>query len=233
MKVELLAYTPNPEEVCALSAATSFKEKGVSERIEKMTREKAQETLRRVMGYGHVSVIEHACFTFSIEGVSRSLTHQLVRHRIASYTQQSQRYVQISTDNDDWYVIPPTFDTEDKKAKFKERMKTIAGWYQEGLEQGIPGEDSRFYLPNACKSNIVVTMNARELLHLFNLRCCNRAQWEVREMAVKMLEKAKKAAPSIFEKAGPSCVSLGYCPEGAVKPESCNIVEIKKKFSSM
>jgi thymidylate synthase (FAD) len=232
MRVELLAYTPNPEELCALSAATSFRESGASDRKEKMTLEKAREILRRVIGYGHVSVIEHACFTFSIEGVSRSLTHQLVRHRIASYTQQSQRYVKITTDNDEWYVMPPTFDADEKK-KFKDRMKIIAGWYQEALDKGLPSEDSRFYLPNACKTNIVVTMNARELLHLFNLRCCNRAQWEVREMAVKMLEQVKKVAPSIFEKAGPSCVSLGFCPEGEVKPESCNIVEIKKKFSSM
>jgi thymidylate synthase (FAD) len=233
MKVELLAYTPDPEELCALSAATSFREKGASQRKEKMTPEKAKEILKKVVSYGHVSVIEHANFTFSIEEVSRALTHQLVRHRIASYTQQSQRYVEISTDNENWYVIPPTVDTEEKRKKFRERMKTIAQWYQDSVESGMTAEDARFYLPNACKTNIVVTMNARELLHFFNLRCCNRAQWEIRDIALEMLKLVKKVAPIIFEKSGPSCVSKGYCPEGDVKPESCNIVEIKKKFMAM
>jgi len=232
MKVELLAYTPNPEELCALSAATSFREKGASLRKEKMNPEKARDIIKKVTSFGHHSVIEHAAFTFSLEGVSRSLTHQLVRHRIASYTQQSQRYVKITTDNDEWYVIPPTFDTE-KREKFKERMKIISGWYQETIEQGVPGEDARFYLPNATKTNIVVTMNARELIHFFKLRCCNRCQWELREVATEMLKQAKRVAPVIFEKAGPSCVSLGFCPEGELKPKECNIVEIKKNFSTM
>ena len=233
MKIELLAYTPEPEELCALSAATSFREKGASQRKEKMTKDKASEILNKVMSYGHVSVIEHACFTFSIEEVSRAFTHQLVRHRIASYTQQSQRYVEISTDNDSWYVVPPTVDTEEKRKVFAERMRTIAQWYQDSIKEGMSAEDARFYLPNACKTNIVVTMNARELLHFFNLRCCNRAQWEIRDAAVEMLRLAKKAAPAIFAKAGPSCVSKGFCPEGDVKPESCNIVEIRKKFMAM
>lgn len=232
MKVELLGYTPEPEILSALSAATSFREKGASLRKEKMTPEKAKEILKRVISYGHVSVIEHASFTFSLEGVSRALTHQLVRHRIASYTQQSQRYVKITTDNEDWYVIPPTYKGKEKE-EFKKRMKIIASWYQEALEKGLPSEDSRFYLPNACKTNIIVTMNARELLHFFKLRCCARCQWELRSVATEMLKQVKKVAPSIFEKAGPSCVAMGYCPEGDVKPESCNIVEIKKRFSSM
>ena len=233
MKVELLAYTPEPEILAALSASTSFKEKGVSLRKHKMTSEKAKKILRRVISYGHHSVIEHASFTFSLEGVSRALTHQLVRHRLASYTQQSQRYVKITTDNNDWYVIPPTYDTEEKRMKFKKRMKIMASWYQEALKDGFPSEDARFYLPNATKSNIVVTMNARELLHFFKLRCCARSQWELRKVATEMLKQAKKIAPVIFEKAGPSCVALGYCPEGELKPKKCNITEIKNKFLSM
>ncbi|MFH1474172.1 MAG: FAD-dependent thymidylate synthase [Candidatus Aenigmatarchaeota archaeon] len=232
MKVELLGYTPEPEILSALSAATSFKEEGASLRKEKMTPGKARKILKRVMSYGHVSVIEHASFTFSLEGVSRALTHQLVRHRIASFTQQSQRYVKITTDNDEWYVIPPKY--KDKKMEeFKKRMKIIAGWYQEALEKGLPSEDARFYLPNACKTNIVVTMNARELLHFFKLRCCARCQWELRNVAKEMLKKAKKVSPIIFENAGPSCVALGYCPERELKPETCNIVEIKKKFLAL
>ncbi len=233
MKVELLGYTPNPEELCALSAATSFREKGASLRKDKMTPEKAKEILRKVISYGHHSVIEHASFTFSLEGVSRALTHQLVRHRIASYTQQSQRYVKITTDNDEWYVIPPTYDDKEKREKFKKRMKIIASWYQEALKEGFPSEDARFYLPNATKTNIVVTMNARELLHFFKLRCCKRAQWEIRKVAIEMLKQVKKIAPVIFEKAGPSCVALGYCPEGELKPKECNITKIKEKFLSM
>ena len=232
MKVELLAYTPNPEELCALSAATSFREKGASLRKDNMNPEKAKEIINKVTSYGHHSVIEHAAFTFSLEGVSRSLTHQLVRHRIASYTQQSQRYVKITTDNDEWYVIPPTFDAE-KREKFIERMKIISSWYQEVIEAGIPGEDARFYLPNATKTNIVVTMNARELIHFFKLRCCNRCQWELRQVATEMLRQAKKVAPTIFEKAGPNCVFMGFCPEGELKPKECNIVDIKKKFLTL
>ena len=233
MRVKLVAFTPNPEKVAAAAAQTSFKEEGPIELFDKTTKEKAEKILRRVIGYGHVSVIEHASFTFAVQGVSRSLTHQLVRHRLASYTQQSQRYVKVDASKDDWYVIPKTCDTVEKQQKFKERMKEIAKWYGDAIADGMPPEDARFYLPNAAKTNITLSMNARTLLHFFKLRCCARAQWEIRQMADEMLKQAKRVAPTIFENAGPNCVQLRYCPEGDLKPEECNVAEIKKRYKEM
>jgi thymidylate synthase (FAD) len=194
--------------------------------------EQARNAIRRVLGYGHYSVIEHASFTFSVEGVSRALTHQLVRHRIASYTQQSQRYVTYDTLED--YVAPRSI-SENKKAKkiYNDTLKQISDAYQRLLKLDIPEEDARFLLPNAAKTNILITMNARELRHFFNLRCCERSQWEIREMAIEMLRQAKKAAPSLFENAGPSCVESGYCPEGKLKPPTCRIEEIKRRFKEL
>lgn len=232
MKVKLLRYTPDPEIVCAAAALTSPGSEGTSEIFESLDLEKARKTLRRILGYGHVSVIEHANFTFSIEEVSRALTHQLVRHRIASYTQQSQRYVTYDTLKD--YVTPPTIANSPEANKiFNETLENISKTYQKLLDMGIPKEDARFILPNAAKTNIIVTMNARELHHFFNLRCCARTQWELREVAKEMLRQVKKVAPSIFEKAGPNCVKLGYCPEGKLKPPECNIEEIKNQFKNL
>ncbi len=233
LKVRLVAYTPDPEIVCAAAAQTSIKDGNLSSVFEEMDIDKARKIIRKVVGYGHVSIVEHASFTFVIEDVSRSLTHQLVRHRIASYTQQSQRYVQINPSNDDWYVIPKTCDTDEKIAKFKERMQEIAKWYADAIANGMPAEDARFYLPNAAKTKITVTMNARSLLHFFSLRCCARSQWEIRELADEMLKLVKPVAPSIFEKSGPSCVQIGYCPEGPMKPETCNVADIKKGYEGL
>lgn len=232
MEVKIVAHTPEPEKVCAAAAATSFKAGNLSEVFEKMTDEKARKILRKIVGYGHFSVIEHASFTFAVTGVSRSLSHQLVRHRIASYTQQSQRYIKVDPSNDDWYVIPKTCDTTEKQKKFRERMREIAKWYQDAIADGLPPEDARFYLPNAAKTNITITMNARALLHFFAYRCCARAQWEIRDLATEMLKQVRRIAPTIFENAGPNCVQRGYCPEGELKPKECDITEIKKRFKS-
>lgn len=232
MKVKLICYTPEPERVCASAALTSPGSGGTSEIFESLDLEKARKTLRRIMGYGHVSVIEHANFTFSLEEVSRALTHQLVRHRIASYTQQSQRYVTYDTLKE--YVMPPSIaDKPEAKQIFDETLENISKTYQKLLEMGIQKEDARYILPNAAKTNIIVTMNARELRHFFNLRCCARTQWELREVATEMLRQVKKVAPSLFENAGPNCVELGYCPEGKLKPPECNIEEIKTRFKNL
>jgi len=197
--------------------------------MKKMDPETAKRLIKRVTGYGHTSVIEHASFTFSVEGVSRAMTHQLVRHRIASYTQQSQRYV--TYDTLEKYVTPESVSgNADAKKVFDETLKKISETYQKLLELKIPKEDARFILPNAAKTNIIVTMNARELRHFFNLRCCVRAQWEIREVAVEMLKQAKTAAPVLFEDCGPTCVELGYCTEGKMKPPECNIPEMKERF---
>ncbi|MEM2105242.1 MAG: FAD-dependent thymidylate synthase [Candidatus Bathyarchaeia archaeon] len=232
MKVKLLRYTMDAELLCGAAALTSTKSGSPSEIFEKMDLETAKRIIGRVTGYGHMSVIEHASFTFSIEGVSRAMTHQLVRHRIASYTQQSQRYV--TYDTLEKFVTPPNIakNAEAKKV-FDDALEKISDAYKKLLDIGIPKEDARFILPNAAKTNIIVTMNARELRHFFNLRCCNRAQWEIREVAIEMLKQARKAAPALFENAGPTCVELGYCPEGRMKPPECNIEEIKKQFKSL
>jgi thymidylate synthase (FAD) len=220
------------ELLCGAAALTSTRSGSPSEIFEKMDSETAKRIIKRVTGYGHMSVIEHASFTFSIEGVSRAMTHQLVRHRIASYTQQSQRYV--AYDTLEKFVTPPYIaNNAEAKKIFDNTLEKISEAYKKLLDMGIPKEDARFILPNAAKTNIVVTMNARELRHFFNLRCCNRAQWEIREVAIEMLKQAKKAAPILFENAGPTCVELGYCPEGKMKPPECNVEEIKKHFKSL
>lgn len=232
MKVRLLKHTPDPERLCAVAAMTSYESKGTSKLLERLDVEKARKILRRVMSYGHHSVIEHASFTFSVEGVSRALTHQLVRHRLASYTQQSQRYVTYETL--EHYVTPKSIlENEEAKKIYDDALMNISGTYQKLLNQGVPKEDARFILPNAAKTNILITMNARELRHFFNLRCCERSQWEIREMATEMLKQVKRVAPAIFEDAGPSCIELGYCPEGGIKPPTCKIEEIKKRFKEL
>jgi thymidylate synthase (FAD) len=232
LKVKLLRYTADAELLCGAAASTSTKRGRPSEILEKMDADTARQLIKRVTGYGHASVIEHASFTFSIEDVSRVMTHQLVRHRIASYTQQSQRYVKYDTLEK--YVTPQSIAcNSDAKKVFDETLEKISETYQKLLNMGISKEDARFILPNAAKTNIIVTMNARELRHFFNLRCCARAQWEIREVAVEMLRQAKKAAPVLFEGCGPTCVELGWCTEGKMKPPECNIPEIKERFRKL
>ncbi|MEM3602423.1 MAG: FAD-dependent thymidylate synthase [Candidatus Bathyarchaeia archaeon] len=232
MRVKLLCYTSNPEVICGAAAQTSFKSGYPSEIFEKTNLEKARKTVIRVTGYGHMSVIEHASFTFSLEDVSRAMTHQLVRHRLASYTQQSQRYVTYDTLKK--YVTPPSIaNSPEAKKIFEETLETISAAYNRLLEMGIHKEDARYILPNAAKTNIVVTMNGRELRRFFNLRCCMRSQWELREVATEMLKQVRKVAPSLFENAGPTCVELGYCPEGKLKPPECNIEEIRQRFKKL
>jgi len=166
--------------------------------------------LSKIVGMGHHSVVEHAVFTFSVEGVSRALTHQLVRHRIASFSQQSQRYVPL---NDPTYVVPDTIKADPDSLKvYTEMMDTIWDAYRK-LSDRVPAEDARYVLPNGCTTNITITMNARELLHFFSLRCCERAQWEIREMADRMLTICTEISPAIFRDAGPPC-TRGPCPEG-------------------
>jgi len=231
LKVILLRYTADAEKLCGTAALTTTKSGTPSRILEKIDQETAKQIIKRVTGYGHCSVIEHASFTFSIEGVSRAMTHQLVRHRIASYTQQSQRYVAYDTLEN--YVTPPSIAKNPQiKEDFDKTLEKISQTYQQLLKTGISKEDARFILPNAAKTNIIVTMNARELRHFFNVRCCARAQWEMREVATEMLKQVKKATPTLFENAGPTCVEKGYCSEGKMKPPECDIAEIKKRFQN-
>jgi thymidylate synthase (FAD) len=232
LRVKLLRYTADAERLCGAAASTSIKSGSPSEIFERIDPETAKQKIRRVTGYGHGSVIEHASFTFSIEGVSRAMTHQLVRHRIASYTQQSQRYVEYNTLGS--YVTPQSIeDSSEAKKAYEETLRRVSETYQTLLKMRIPKEDARFILPNAAKTNIIVTMNARELRHFFNVRCCARAQWEIKKVAIEMLKHVKKATPALFENAGPSCVELGYCTEGKMKTLECSIPEIKNQFNQL
>lgn len=176
--------------------------------------------LRDAVAGNHLSVVEHATFTFGIEGVSRALLAQLTRHRIASFSVQSQRYVRM---HDFEYVIPPSIKSLGSGAveDYNRQMRLEYEWYCQWVERleraGYHGEsanqDARYVLPNAACTKLALTMNVRELRHFFELRCCNRAQWEIRELAWKMLEFCKKEAPTLFKDAGPGCVR-GKCPEG-------------------
>jgi thymidylate synthase (FAD) len=163
---------------------------------------------------GHTSTIEHSSFTFAIEGISRACSHQLVRHRIASFSQQSQRYVDLSKKPLP-YIIPPEIKRKKKlKIVFEKFMKTVEKQYHQLIKIGIKPEDARFILPNACETKIVLTMNARALHNFFQLRCCNRAQWEIRALANEMLKIVKKTAPNIFKNAGANCLAEKICWEG-------------------
>jgi len=207
MKVKLLAYTQDADRICAAAGRSCYSERSAHDLLEGTN---PTETLGKIVGMGHHSVIEHAVFTFSVEGVSRALTHQLVRHRVASFSQQSQRYVPI---REPTYVVPRTIEADPESLRmYEDAMKAIWNVYAE-LEGKIPAEDARYILPNGCTTNITITMNARELLHFFSLRCCERAQWEIREMSDRMVELCKEVSPTIFRDAGPPCVR-GPCPEG-------------------
>ncbi len=232
MKIKLLRHTADAELLCGAAALTTTKSGSPSETLEKMNIETAKQIIKRVTGYGHTSIIEHASFTFSIEEASRAMTHQLVRHRIASYTQQSQRYVTYGTLEN--YVTPQNItDNAEAKKIFEETLEKISETYQKLLKMDIPKEDARFILPNAAKTNIIVTMNARELRHFFNVRCCTRAQWEIRAAAMEMLKQARNVAPALFGNSGPTCVEMGYCPEGKMKPPECDVLGMKERFGKL
>lgn len=212
MEVKLLRHTPEPEKTVAMSARLCYSPIGAAQLEEKITDEQAAKLVRKLVSMGHFSTLEHVTFTFAIEGVSRVLTHQLVRHRIASYSQQSQRYVK---EHNFETIMPPSIAARpEAKEKFDKLMQEIQDLYNEFTAMGILAEDARYVLPNAAETKIVCTFNVRSLLNFFSLRCCTRAQWEIRQLAEKMLAECKKVAPVLFENAGPTCVSEGVCHEG-------------------
>lgn len=211
MIVKLLKFTNEPEKTCAIAGRLCYSAVGIEELTTKLNQEKIEDILKRIIKSGHLSVLEHASFTFGIEGVSRALLAQLTRHRIASFSVQSQRYVKFKNGVD--FVIPPSIEKNKKLLKeYKEFLKTSQECYTKLVDAGILAEDARYVLPNASATKIILTMNARELRHFFALRCCNRAQWEIRDMACRMFKLAKDAAPVLFAEAGPDCVSIG-CTE--------------------
>lgn len=212
MDVKLLYHTPDPERAIAAAARLCYAPVGVSELLETMSDEAIRRVLKTIISSGHHSALEHATYTFALEGVSRAMTHQLVRHRIASYNQQSQRYV--SYDSEPNFVVPPHVAEDPEKAEiYRAACSSAFENYRALIDAGVEAEDARYLLPNAMETKIVISMNIRSLLNFFELRCCKRAQWEIREVALKMLELVMPTAPYIFMDAGASC-RRGPCKEG-------------------
>ena len=250
--VILIAHTPMPEHTVASAAKLCYSSSTIEDLRDNLTDEKAASFVEMLSEIGHESPIEHASFTFGIEGVSRSLLAQITRHRIASYSVKSQRYVAEGSFE---YVIPPEIEEnaeakalyieamEDDQRKYDRlteilKAKHIKEFLAEGKDEKTANrlaekkaiEDARFVLPNACETKMVVTMNARSLMNFFRHRCCNRAQWEIRDVADKMLALVKEVAPELFKKAGPPCVS-GACPEG--KMTCGKAKEVRARYEEM
>ncbi len=251
-KVTLITHTPDPERAVAAAAKLCYSPSSIDDIREGLTDENTASFVDMLASIGHESPLEHISFTFGIEGVSRACTHQLVRHRIASYSQKSQRYV---SEGGFEYIVPPEVAAVPealelyKKAMAEDqeyyekitavlKEKHLAAMLAEGMDEKAASraaekkaiEDARFVLPNACETKIVVTMNARSLLNFFRHRCCNRAQWEIREVADEMLRQVSAVAPNIFKKAGASCVR-GACPEG--KMTCGKAAEMREYFKAL
>lgn len=245
VKVYLLGHSMSlfnekPEAIIATAGKLCYSKSDIKSLASAQTDESVNKFVDMLSSLGHESPIEHITFTFGIEGVSRACTHQLVRHRLASYSQQSQRYVDLSETYK--YITPPAIKEDEellelynsaneeifnyyKKLSEKLEKKYIDSGMNEKDASKKAIEDARYILPNACETKIIVTMNARELLHFFKERCCTRAQWEIREVANQMLDLCLEVAPSVFKKAGAPCV-FGKCKEGAM---SCGVKQSPRK----
>lgn len=253
MNVKLIAHTPEPEKVIATAAKLCYAKSDIDTVMDGLTEEKITSFLNMLTSVGHESPLEHITFTFGIEGVSRSFLAQITRHRIASFSVQSQRYVEESNFA---FVTPPEIAGDEKALKlFNEQMQNAIDSYnkladilkakhkENFIKEGITEqeaerkaqkkaiEDARFVLPNACATKMIVTMNARSLLNFFNLRCCNRAQWEIRSVAEQMLKICASIAPTVFKNAGPDCVCSGKCGEG--KMTCGKIAEVQAHFKEL
>lgn len=253
MKVTLISHTPEPEKLVAIAGKLCYSSSDIRSLKDGLTDDKIKNYVKMLVSIGHESVMEHVSFTFGIEGISRACSHQLVRHRIASYSQKSQRYVNESGFE---FITPPAIhEVPEAEAEYMKMISEITESYNkisdlltdhhksnfinEGLDEKTAlskarktaNEDARFILPNACETKIVVTMNVRSLFNFFRHRCCNRAQWEIRNVANEMLRLCLEVAPNIFCNTGASCVSEGKCPEGKM---SCGkMAEMKKQFADL
>lgn len=211
ISVLLVAGTPEPDNTVAAAARLCYSDASAGDIVEKMKDEDVSRFIGHLRGSGHLSPFEHAVFTFAVDGLSRVCTHQLVRHRLASYSQQSQRYVEMK---DPEVVIPPSVMSNPAALGiFQGNVLDSHKAYRKMIEAGIPKEDARYILPHGWTTKIVVTMNARELHHFFSMRLCRRSQWEIRDLARKMLSLAREKAPGLFSVAGPDCVVRGRCFE--------------------
>ena len=228
LNVRLLSHTPDPVTTIALAGRLCYSDSDILS-LREGVRGRAPQFVEKLASLGHLSPFEHASFTFGAEGVSRALLAQITRHRVASFSVQSQRYVK---QNGGAYLVPPSVAAlgEEAVARFEAQMDAIWNFYGKWLAAGIPAEDARFVLPNAAETRMVFTMNARELLHFFSLRCCSRAQWEIRRLAWCMLGLVRREAPELFGHAGPACVS-GACSEGKM---SCGKqAEMRKRSEAL
>lgn len=248
MRVELLAYTPEPEKVVAAAAKLCYSASGVADIMDGLDAEKTRKFLDNLMDMGHESPLEHMSFTFGIEGVSRSFLAQITRHRIASYSVKSQRYVK---EGQFAFITPPEIAADERASEIYQtamrqdmeqynaltdilKAKHTETFLAQGMEPKTAErkaekkaiEDARYVLPNSCETKMVATFNARSLLNFFRHRCCERAQWEIRDCAVQMLKLVKEAAPTVFETAGPPCLK-GACPEGKM---TCGKAKEKRAY---
>lgn len=245
LNVFLLRWTIDAELLVAMAAKLCYSPASIEDLLKKITEKDQREFVEKLVGMNHMSPVEHISFSFAVEGISRACTHQIVRHRLASYSQQSQRYVGEQSDTNKGetfdFIIPPNVKKLGKRKIeiYEAQMRHIQGFYDYWVnvfkeEADIAGEnayqDARFVLPNAAETKIIITMNARELLHLFKERCCLRAQWEIRAMAEEILRLTLEKCPTIFAKAGPACVD-GPCNQG--KMTCGKIVEVREKFKKM
>ena len=253
LNVKLLSHTPDAEKLIATAAKLCYSSSDIESLRDGLTEDKIESFLDMLVSIGHESVMEHVSFTFGVEGISRACSHQLVRHRIASYSQKSQRYV---NENSFEFITPPAIEEiPEAKAEYDRVIAEITESYEKlaniltekhtaefiarGMDEKtarskaskMANEDARFLLPNACETKIVVTMNVRSLFNFFRHRCCNRAQWEIRAVANEMLRQCMEVAPHIFSHAGPSCVAEGKCPEGKMTCGKIN--EVKEYFAAM
>lgn len=230
LKVTLLSYTKDPERTIVAAIRQCYSQLSGKDLWEKVTDDQKARLIRQIISSNHTSTIEHASFTFAIEGFSRISSQQLVRHRIASYSQKSQRYV-VEGGFD--YVVPPKI-AKNKQAHglYIETLQVLQDNYNKLVELGIPAEDARMVLPNGIETKIIVTMNCRSLFNFFQERLCARAQWEIRQLANEMLKECKKVAPNIFKYAGPSCVTERICWQGKLncgKPEKNKRIELRER----
>ena len=203
LSVDLIRYTQDADGLAGLAAA------------ECTASEDPERSREIALSSGHLSVAEHACFTFRLKGVSRALLAQMTRHRIASFSVQSQRYCAVEPE----WILPPKIIEKGWEENYLTMCGDCYRLYCAMMVQGVPAEDARYVIPQGASCSLLVTMNVRELIHFFELRCCSCAQWEIRDVAWKMLMHCQAKAPRLFAKAGPSCIK-GPCPEGK---RSCNM----------
>jgi thymidylate synthase (FAD) len=235
LSVTLLQHTPDPERAVAIAGRLCYAPVSAAELQHEMSDDEVAKLVRILVRSGHHSALEHASFTFAVDGVSRACTHQIVRHRLASYNQQSQRYVNFG--HADSFVVPPSISANpEAEAVFLQAMEQARAAYDrlvdiglnEGRKRESVQEDARFVLPNAAETKIVITMNVRELRHFFQVRCCRRAQWEINELAWRMRGMVREVSPNLFEGTGPNCL-YGVCGEGKMtcgnpyKPEDVDV----------